>query len=97
MVMRVKERWHCVSVGCGCQVIVEIGGEIHGQNPRCACGGIMRKKYTSPVFAYLDFLRIDEPRIDESGANERHVDESVVTPAEVPCGMRDEEPCPTYR
>lgn len=85
MLMKAKERWHCVGVGCGCQVIVEIGGEIHGQNPRCACGGIMRKKYTSPVFAYLDFLRVDEPR---DGA-------ALMSPAEVSVGIQDEQPCPT--
>jgi hypothetical protein len=42
-------------------VVVEISGEVEGQNPRCACGGVMRKKYTSPVFTYLDFLRVEEP------------------------------------
>jgi hypothetical protein len=61
MLMKARERWHCINPVCGCQVVVEISGEIEGQNPRCACGGIMKKKYTSPVFTYLDFLRVDEP------------------------------------
>jgi hypothetical protein len=61
MVMRAKERWHCVNPTCGCQVIVEIGGVIDGQNPRCACGGIMKKNYAAPSFSYLDFAHIDEP------------------------------------
>jgi hypothetical protein len=61
MLMKARERWRCINPVCGCQVVVEIGGEIEGQNPRCACGGIMKKKYTSPVFTYLDFLRVDEP------------------------------------
>ena len=61
MLMKARERWHCTNPACGCHVVVEIGGEIEGQNPRCACGGIMRKKYTSPVFTYLDFLRIEDP------------------------------------
>jgi hypothetical protein len=61
MLMKAKERWHCVNPACGCQVIVEVSGEIDGQNPRCACGGIMKKKYAAPSFSYLDFLRIDEP------------------------------------
>ena len=61
MLMKAKERWLCVNPACGCQVIVEISGEIHGQNPRCACGGIMKKKYAAPSFAYLDFLRLDKP------------------------------------
>ena len=61
MLMKARERWHCTNPGCGCQVVVEIGGEIEGQNPRCACGAIMKKKYASPVFTYLDFLRIEDP------------------------------------
>jgi hypothetical protein len=61
MLMKARERWHRISPACGCQVVVEIGGEIEGQNPRCACGGIMRKKYTSAVFGYLAFLRPGEP------------------------------------
>jgi hypothetical protein len=96
MLMKAKERWHCVSVGCGCQVIVEIGGEIHGQNPRCACGGIMRKKYASPVFAYLDFLRIDEPSTGltfDGGA----VAERMLTPAELAMALPDEKPCAAHR
>jgi hypothetical protein len=61
MLMKARERWHCTNPACGCQVVVEISGEIEGQNPRCACGRIMKKKYTSPVFTYLDFLRMEEP------------------------------------
>jgi hypothetical protein len=61
MVMKARERWHCTNPACGCQIVVEIGGEIEGHNPRCACGRIMKKKYTSPVFSYLDFLHAEEP------------------------------------
>lgn len=61
MLMNAKERWLCVNPACGCQVIVEISGEIHGQNPRCACGDIMKKRYAAPAFSYLEFLRIDKP------------------------------------
>jgi hypothetical protein len=61
MLMKAKEHWHCVNPACKCQVVVEVSGEIQGQNPRCACGEIMKKKYAAPSFAYLDFLRIDEP------------------------------------
>jgi hypothetical protein len=59
MLMRARECWHCSNVACRCQVVVEIGGEVEGQNPRCACGEIMRKKYVSPVFTHVDFLRSD--------------------------------------
>jgi hypothetical protein len=66
MLMKAKERWLCVNPACGCQVVVEVSGEIHGQNPRCACGGIMKKKYAAPSFAYLDFLRLDKPPAAEA-------------------------------
>ena len=61
MVMKSGERWHCVNPACGCAVVVQNNGGIEGQNPRCACGGIMKKNYSPPVFQYLDFLRSPEP------------------------------------
>ena len=77
MLMKARERWHCVNLDCGCQIVVEISGEIEGQNPRCACGGIMKKKYPSPVFTYLDFLRADEP------SSPAHVSRDRLSPAGV--------------
>jgi hypothetical protein len=61
MVMKARERWYCSNPACRCQIVVEVSGEIEGLNPRCACGGVMKKKYASAVFEYLDFLRGDEP------------------------------------
>jgi hypothetical protein len=61
MLMKARERWHCMNPTCGCQVVVEIGGEVEGRHPRCACGEIMERKYASHVSAYLDFLRVEEP------------------------------------
>jgi hypothetical protein len=61
MVMKSGERWHCVNPTSGCVVLVESNGEIEGQNPRWACGSIMKKSYTPAVFRYLDFLRFPEP------------------------------------
>jgi hypothetical protein len=60
MVMKSGERWHCINPACGCAVLVESNGEIQGQNPRCACGSIMKKRYSPPVFRYLDFLQLPE-------------------------------------
>jgi hypothetical protein len=57
--MKAKEHWHCTGLRCGCQVVV-VGGEVEGQDPRCACGALTEKKYTSPASAYLDFLRVAE-------------------------------------
>jgi len=70
MLMKARERWHCTNLASGCQVVVEISGEVEGQNPRCACGGLMRKKYTSPVFSYLDFLRVEDPMIAPHSSRE---------------------------
>ena len=61
MVMKSGERWHCINPACGCIVLVESSGEIEGQSPRCACGTIMKKGYSPPVFRYLDFLKVRAP------------------------------------
>jgi len=63
MVMKFGERWHCVNPACGSAVLVESNGEIKGQNPRCACGSVMKKAYSPPVFRYLDFLKSVEPEL----------------------------------
>ena len=60
MLMKTGERWHCTDQACQCQILVETGGQIEGLNPRCACGASMKKKYTSPALAYLEFLRVGE-------------------------------------
>jgi hypothetical protein len=61
MIMKSGERWHCLNPACHCAVVVRVGGETPGQNPRCACGNVMKKDYSPPVFRYLDFLRFPEP------------------------------------
>jgi len=63
MVMKSGERWHCTHPACRCAVLVENTGEIEGQSPRCACGSVMKKDYSSPVFRYLDFLKFPEPEL----------------------------------
>jgi hypothetical protein len=63
MLMKSGERWHCMNPACNCAVLVEANGEIEGQNPRCACGTVMKKAYSPPVFRYLDFLRSSEPAL----------------------------------
>lgn len=70
MVMKSGERWHCINPGCGCAVLVEASGEVEGQNPRCACGSIMKKGYSPPVFRYLDFLQSPEPEPVRRGPSE---------------------------
>ena len=70
MLMKSGESWHCINPACLCQVRVEIAGEIEGQNPRCICGGLLKKTYTSPVFKYLDFLRLDQPVLTRRNSSE---------------------------
>jgi hypothetical protein len=70
MVMKSGERWHCITPACGCAVFVETNGKIEGQNPRCACGGIMKRGYSPPVVGYLDFLGFPEPAVVYRDARE---------------------------
>ena len=61
MVMKNGERWHCMNPECRALIAVEKSSTVDGANPRCTCGGLMKKEYASPVLSYLDFLRLDEP------------------------------------
>jgi hypothetical protein len=70
MIMKSGQRWHCIIPACGCVILVETNGEIEGQNPRCACGSIMKKVYSPPVFRYLDFLRFPEPVLADRDSSE---------------------------
>ncbi len=60
MVMKSGDHWRCVNPACQCSVLVEVSGAREGQSPRCACGGLMKKDYSPPVFRYLDFLRFPD-------------------------------------
>jgi hypothetical protein len=60
MRMKAEDRWHCTNPACGCELLVESSAREEGKNPRCSCGAAMKKKYTSPVLTYLDFLRLEE-------------------------------------
>ena len=61
MMMRLGDTWHCTNPFCDAVVIVQAKDQ--GVSPRCSCGAPMKKKYTSPVFRYLDFLRAEEPEL----------------------------------
>jgi hypothetical protein len=68
MLMKSGERWHCTNSACQLEVVVDSQGSVEGNNPRCACGALMKKKYIPPVFRYLDFLHLDEPVLSETMA-----------------------------
>ena len=60
MVMKTGDRWHCTNAACNCSVLVETTGEMKGKNPQCACGSVMKKQYSPPVFQCLDFVRFPD-------------------------------------
>jgi len=64
MIMKTGERWHCTNPACQCSVVVETSGEIEGHSPTCACGNLLKKVYSPPVFRYLDFLRFEQAAAD---------------------------------
>jgi len=70
MIMTISDRWHCTNPGCRCEVTVEVAGRIEGDNPRCACGGVMKKRYVPPALSYLEFLRTDKPLATPRGSRE---------------------------
>lgn len=70
MTMKRGEHWLCTNPACQCEILVESNGQIEGSNPRCACGGVMKKKYVPPRLTYLEFLRFEEPVIARIGSRE---------------------------
>lgn len=49
MRMRRNDRWRCSNAECGGEILVLANAKAFSPtNPRCSCGGLMRKPYTSP-------------------------------------------------
>jgi hypothetical protein len=69
MILRPVDSWHCTDSACKAEISVQVASQNEGVNPRCICGSPMKKKYSSPVFRYLDFLQVEDK----------------VLPAHVPC------------
>jgi hypothetical protein len=65
MVMRLGDSWHCTNSACKAEVSVQTATQNDGVNPRCTCGSLMKKKYSSPVFRYLDFLDVEDEIVAE--------------------------------
>jgi hypothetical protein len=70
MNMKSGERWHCKNPACHCEVLVQSSGEIEGNNPRCACGSLMKKNYTPPHLRYLEFLQVEESAAPQLASRE---------------------------
>ena len=65
MMMRPGDSWHCTNSACKAEFLVQIASQLDGDNPRCTCGSTMKKKYSSPVFRYLDFLQVEDENVAE--------------------------------
>ena len=65
MRMRLGESWHCTNGACRAAVSVHAPSQCDGGNPRCSCGSAMKKKYTRPVFRYLNFLQVEDEVLSE--------------------------------
>lgn len=69
--MATSQLWHCTNPDCRSEEILQPHAPA-GAPPRCGCGAPMKKKYASPVFHYLDFLRDEvEPAMAEPVVQER--------------------------
>ena len=42
------ERWRCQNHTCTAEIQILVSSAIEGENPRCSCGGFMKKPYTKP-------------------------------------------------
>lgn len=71
MVMKTGQQWNCTNPACHCEIVVQNTSEVEGGNPRCSCGAPMKKKYTAPVFSYLEFLRFEPPNSVHEAAREK--------------------------
>lgn len=60
MLTRPAELWRCTNAKCAEQTQLELRWSADTAVPRCACGAAMKKEYRSPVFRYLEFLKLDE-------------------------------------
>jgi hypothetical protein len=60
-----RESWHSTNGVCRAEVSVQAPRQSDGVNPRCSCGSAMKKKYTWPVFGYLDFPQVQDEVLAE--------------------------------
>jgi hypothetical protein len=56
MLLQSGDRWHCTNPACRCELLVERTLEISAELVHCACGDVMKKLYSPPIFRYLDFI-----------------------------------------
>ncbi len=56
MLMQSGDRWLCSNAACRAELAVGLSKVIPTNRVRCACGAVMQKHPSLPVFGYLDFL-----------------------------------------
>jgi hypothetical protein len=69
--MPLASPWLCTNPACQEPGGIAEPSSPEGAPPRCRCGAIMKRRYSSPVFCYLDFLREDdEPALSRSAVRD---------------------------
>jgi hypothetical protein len=59
MTMDKGQRYRCQDANCRLEVVVIEPSKEAVLNPRCCCGGEMKRRYTKPRFKRLDFKPVD--------------------------------------
>ncbi len=54
--MRIQkgERWRCLNDACSGEIVVLASSQLEGENPRCACGSVMKKPYSKATLRIYD-------------------------------------------
>ena len=56
MLIQAGDLWHCTNPACRSELSIGATCGVEVDHLYCACGSVMKKHYTRPVFRYLDFL-----------------------------------------
>ena len=59
MTMRVGQKFRCQNLHCRSEVVVVEASLESDRNPRCCCGGEMKKPYRKPTFVKQSFRRLE--------------------------------------
>jgi hypothetical protein len=59
MSMRVGQKFRCQSPDCRSEIVVTEASMRAPFNPRCCCGGEMKKPYKKPTFQKMQFKSVE--------------------------------------
>lgn len=73
MLIQAGDLWHCTNPACRSELSVGATCGVEVGYLYCACGSVMKKHYTPPVFRYLDFLGDRDVTTVLTAESERHL------------------------